>query len=35
MKSTAARFRSAHRLHECSRFVHEAGRWAYLAGDVP
>jgi SEC-C motif domain protein len=24
----------AHRLHETSRFVHEAGRWYYVSGDV-
>lgn len=24
----------AHRLHELSRFVHEAGRWFYVDGDV-
>ena len=24
----------AHRLHEVSRFVHEAGRWFYVDGDV-
>jgi SEC-C motif domain protein len=24
----------AHRLHETSRFVHEAGRWYYVDGDV-
>jgi SEC-C motif-containing protein len=24
----------AHRLHETSRFVREAGRWSYLGGDV-
>lgn len=25
---------SAHRLHECSRFVRERGRWFYLDGDI-
>ena len=33
-----ARFRvgggSAQRMRECSRFVHEQGRWYYLDGDV-
>lgn len=24
----------AHRLHEISRFVHEEGRWFYVAGDI-
>ena len=24
----------AHRLHECSRFVRESGRWYYLDGEV-
>jgi SEC-C motif domain protein len=24
----------AHRLHECSRFVREGGRWYYLEGDI-
>ena len=24
----------AHRLHECSRFVRECGRWYYLDGDI-
>lgn len=24
----------AHRLHERSRFVHEQGRWYYVAGDL-
>lgn len=24
----------AHRLHELSRFVHEAGRWFYVDGEV-
>ncbi len=25
----------AHRLHECSRFEHENGRWFYVDGDQP
>ncbi len=25
----------AHRLHECSRFRREEGRWLYLDGDFP
>jgi SEC-C motif-containing protein len=32
-----ARYRAGgrgHRLHECSRFVHEAGRWYYVDGDM-
>jgi SEC-C motif-containing protein len=24
----------AHRLHEVSRFVQEAGRWCYVDGDI-
>lgn len=32
-----ARYRAGgrgHRLHECSRFVHETGRWYYVDGDT-